>query len=98
LIVATLIVFPADLDTGTVNYRHFALRPVRGPDNNLMELQSLCFLGVHQIDQRAEPFLGFMSEGLEGHARMAARQIARSCLYDAPSRAWTAIPRITVSK
>jgi hypothetical protein len=45
-----------------------------------------------------EPFLGFVSGGLEGHARIANRQVARSCLRDAPSRAWTAIPRKMVPK
>ena len=36
--------------------------------------------------------------GVEGHARIANRQVARSCLRDAPSRAWTAIPRKMVPK
>jgi len=48
LIVATLTVFPADFDAGTVYYNHFTLRPIWGPDDHLMESESLCFFGVHK--------------------------------------------------
>jgi hypothetical protein len=48
LIVATLTVIPPDFDAGTVHHNHFAFHPIRGPNDNLMELESLCFLDVHK--------------------------------------------------
>jgi hypothetical protein len=48
LIVSELTVFPADFNAEIVLCDHFALHPVWCPDDDFMELESLCFWSVHR--------------------------------------------------
>jgi hypothetical protein len=47
LVVSELAVFPADFDAEPVLRDHFAVHPIWGPDNDFMDLESLCFLSIH---------------------------------------------------
>jgi hypothetical protein len=47
LIISELAVSPEDFDAETVLCDHFALHLIWGPDDDFMELETLCFLSVH---------------------------------------------------
>jgi hypothetical protein len=48
LIVSELAVFPADFDAECVLCDHFARHSIRGPDDDLAKLESLCFFWIHR--------------------------------------------------